>query len=77
MIHKRVGAILLTLDDSYVLFSVVHNHEDISESLKYCKCFAFASCLQATVDKEKGGKSLLATIWLHSCASMAQAPIGL
>ena len=74
MIHKRAGAVLLTLDDSHVLFSVVHNHEDLSESFK---CFAFASCLQATVDKEKGGKSLLATIWLHSCASMAQAPIGL
>ena len=46
MIHKRAGAVLLTLDDSHVLFSVVHNHEDLSESLKYCKCLAFASCLQ-------------------------------
>lgn len=62
MIHKRVGAILLTLDDSHILFShVVHNHKDLSESLKYCKCFDFASCLQATVDKDKGGKSLLAS----------------
>ena len=61
MIHKRVHAILLTLDDSHILVSVMHNHRDLSESLKYWKCFAFASCWQATVDKEKGGKSLLAS----------------